>query len=887
MLSTLIDAVKSGDKSRVEHLLSQANQNIINEALKVSLQYRTITRQCRANDSEQMDYKYTQETMTMPINWDIVYLLIQNGADVNIKDNNQTPLLNLAIQHEQRLLVDLLLAHKNIRMEEDSSHHSPLYYVLSYDLFNWTLIVNLLNRGLDINTVSREGLTVLMTTCLKGNKEQVKWLLDKYPNIDVNIKKRNKTALYYALSRPLIDWDMICLLIEHNAFADTIDKTGHTALYYLLSSNNINWETAQLLLQHGADISTRGSNNDNILLAAARSKRLDIVSFLVTKKEAEINSKNKGDTALHIASQNGATDILAALLTRKDININMTNNAGETPLMSAIRSNQLNIISLLLKQKDIDVNIKNFNHKTALMLAVEMNRECVLPLLLQHPRIDLNQTDSFGWTTLMLAIVNKHINIVKKLLEQEGIDINLANNEGMTALMLIIQQGEIFPLRDLLQREDINLNFKNSADQTPLFLAIKRGNNNACQHLLRHPSIDVKITDKDGNDVLLIASICGNLNAVKSLLQRPDVDINTQNNEGKTALMLASQLGHKEIVNILLTQSRININIKDKNGNNALLCSSCKDPAISKIPPETVQQQIAEMLLASHLDINDTNNEGKTALMLACQTNNTAIVKTLLLHSNIAINQQDPTGKTALILATQAKHPHIIDLLLAHQDIDINCQDHNGQTALMTAILNISPKRAGLLYTTDEQILQKLLDHPACDINITDTRGFTALMIASSVQENAANTLAARILLNKQNINIHYKNRDGFTAAMLANIHNNQQVLQVILEKEGIISKSDLNKKLFQAIAQNQPAEVQSLLEKGANVNAQDTLSWTPLMHASEIGNLALVKLLLNAGANVHMKEERFGWSALDIAHFQNHQSVEDLIRQHQTKEKV
>ena len=350
--------------------------------------------------------------------------------------------------------------------------------------------------------------------------------------------------------------------------------------------------------------------------------------------------------------------------------------------------------------------------------------------------------------------------------------------------------------------------------------------------------------------------------------------------------MIASQFGHKEIVNMLLTQDGININIKDKKGNNALLCSICKAPTTSDMPPENVQQQIVEILLGTQsLEINDTNNEGKTALMLACECNNTVIIKTLLLNSNIDINQQDPAGRTALILATQEKQLHSIDLLLAHRAIDINRQDHNGQTALMIAVLNISPKRASLLDTKDEKILQKLAEHPACDINLTDKRGLTALMIASSMPESEANTLAAKILLNRQDIKINYKNKDGFTAAMLANIHNNQQVLQVILEKEGIPSKSDLNKELFHAIAQNQPTKVQLLLEKGANVNVQDARSWTPLMYASEIGNLDLVKLLLNAGAKVHIKEERFGWSALDIAHFQDHQAVEDLIRKYQAEE--
>lgn len=73
---------------------------------------------------------------------------------------------------------------------------------------------------------------------------------------------------------------------------------------------------------------------------------------------------------------------------------------------------------------------------------------------------------------------------------------------------------------------------------------------------------------------------------------------------------------------------------------------------------------------------------------------------------------------------------------------------------------------------------------------------------------------------------------------------------------------------LIIAISQNQGYAIETLIDAGANVNAQDQNGQTALMHAIMIrdrpgSNLeATVKLLIKAGANVNMRD-RFGDTAL------------------------
>ena len=55
------------------------------------------------------------------------------------------------------------------------------------------------------------------------------------------------------------------------------------------------------------------------------------------------------------------------------------------------------------------------------------------------------------------------------------------------------------------------------------------------------------------------------------------------------------------------------------------------------------------------------------------------------------------------------------------------------------------------------------------------------------------------------------------------------------------------------------------LLEKGANVNALDAESNTPLHHASETGNTAVVQVLVERKADFN-RENKVGWTALHVA---------------------
>jgi hypothetical protein len=75
--------------------------------------------------------------------------------------------------------------------------------------------------------------------------------------------------------------------------------------------------------------------------------------------------------------------------------------------------------------------------------------------------------------------------------------------------------------------------------------------------------------------------------------------------------------------------------------------------------------QMVRYLIASGVDVNQSNSNGLTALMLTAQTRNTFAMGQLIEDKNIDINQQDNFGDTALIFAINNKNLRFIKALLA------------------------------------------------------------------------------------------------------------------------------------------------------------------------------------------------------------------------------
>jgi len=129
---------------------------------------------------------------------------------------------------------------------------------------------------------------------------------------------------------------------------------------------------------------------------------------------------------------------------------------------------------------------------------------------------------------------------------------------------------------------------------------------------------------------------------------------------------------------------------------------------------------LSGLLEYGQIDVNHSNQNGFTALMIAAQDGQSEVVEKLLAAQGINANLVQQDGFTALMIAAQYGHSEVVEKLLAAQGIDVNLVQQNGYTALMIAAQQ-----------GHSEVVEKLLAAQGTDANLVQQDDFTALMIAA------------------------------------------------------------------------------------------------------------------------------------------------------------
>lgn len=131
------------------------------------------------------------------------------------------------------------------------------------------------------------------------------------------------------------------------------------------------------------------------------------------------------------------------------------------------------------------------------------------------------------------------------------------------------------------------------------------------------------------------------------------------------------------------------------------------------------------------------------------------------------------------------------------------------------------------------------------DPNTKDEKGQPGLTIA--MQESSLK--AARALLARPGTDVNALNTVGESALMMAALKGNIDGATLLLERGAQVNKSGWTP-LHYAATGPEPALVRLLIDRGADLNAGSPNGTTPLMMAAQYGSEDSVKLLLERGAD-------------------------------------
>ncbi|CAH0549325.1 unnamed protein product [Brassicogethes aeneus] len=454
-------------------------------------------------------------------NNELVPLLIQGGADVNVRNGKDFSLLHQAV------------------LKEDSK--TALF---------------LLENGVDINAITTDGETPLQLAIHCRLPEVVDALCKK--GVDMSAPDRlGNCALWSALDSDLEE--IASILVRHGADPDCWgsgpDGCRQTLLHRAIDENK---ETAAIFLIHsGCDLDSPRMGGPN--------------------GEGGDEAKDKA-SPLHLCCQWGLETVVRTLVEHR-ANINSRDVDNKTPLHFAIENQHDQIINLLLSVPEIDLTLRDKSGLTPFAAALTYRNNKAAQAILDKLPSAAEQFDSKGHNFLHTAIKKGDIESALFLLTI-NVDVNSRVQDSMLTppIHLAAQFGNETLVRSLILA-GARVNDRDAQKRTALHIASESGNSAAVSALLQN-SADCDAIDVESNNALHIAVREGHLSVVRALLTESTIDAEAVNMKGRNPLHELCKYGKENAATIceLFFECMPNypINRPDIMGNSALLLAYMK-----------------------------------------------------------------------------------------------------------------------------------------------------------------------------------------------------------------------------------------------------------------------------------------------------------------------
>lgn len=363
--------------------------------------------------------------------------------------------------------------------------------------------------------------------------------------------------------------------------------------------------------------------------------------------------------------------------------------------------------------------------------------------------------------------------------------------------------------------------------------------------------------------VLLVAVISGADESPQEL-----TDVNHRNADGSTPLQWAVFEGNVPEVRRLL-DAGADVSLANDYGATPM-----------SLAAEVAHTEILTLLLEAGADADSPNAEGQTALMAVARTGNVEAAEILLDHGATVDARESWGGQTALMWASARRHPEMVELLISHgADVDARSTHRDYQR-----------------HVTAEGRPKSL-----------DSGGFTPLLYAAR-----ENCIACVGVLLANGADIDLPDPDGVSPLHLSVMNANWDLAKQLIEAGADVDQWDIfgEAPLFTAVGLHTRVDggrasidplnetrgmdvVRMLLDRGANPNMQlffrpanvrgstNTRGSTPLIRAATNGDLEMVQLLLEHGADprIYMADRQTPIHAV-LAGRSSEQQALELIRQ-------
>jgi ankyrin repeat protein len=366
------------------------------------------------------------------------------------------------------------------------------------------------------------------------------------------------------------------------------------------------------------------------------------------------------------------------------------------------------------------------------------------------------------------------------------------------------------------------------------------------------------------NDPRLVeAAMKRDVATVKALLEQ-HVDVNAPGTDGTPALHWVVRVDDLETAKLLIGAGA-DAKFTDRYGVTPLYLACTNGNAA-----------MIRLLLDAGADPNSVDATGQTALMTAASVGDLESAKVLLDRGATVDTRDRNFQQTALMFAVRDNHPDVVRLLVEH-GADVNAKTRQGETPpwiLPNSVPGFGhgvgivrgglPERgsryfipgalAPLLYAARDGRLEnaKILLDAGADLELADANGITPLLMAISNNQIEV----ARFLIDrgaKINVSDWYGRTPLWTAVEVRNMDFDNASFENGVDREPLL---ELIRVLLERGADPNPRTKESIPIRRFMLRVTGTLEWvdftgqTPFLRAAYAGDLTVMKLLLQHGAD-------------------------------------
>ena len=463
-----------------------------------------------------------------------------------------------------------------------------------------------------IDGIDKNGNNSLMKMCIHRNKEMAYFLLLLNPKmIYASNTKCHNTVLMYSIINGCKEVSKRIMLSNIVDFGACNDK-GNTALIYAIFNDNL--EIASLLIKSGRSNPDKITNDGKTALVYL----LDIID----NEDNEIRDEYTKLTVELINTGHSNSDYVYK---------------KHTPLTKTISCDfkHYDIIEAL-----IDTGKCKPNYITS-------DNYCILTYLCKH-----------NYEKLALKLLRGNEKIPERVNYYDKIPLYYAckNNMSEVALLLINE-----------------LNYRNTTTDSDneFIYAYKNGMLDVMYALIKHGfNINGSVDDKRNSFLMTIIDE-RNLEMIDLILDKSYVDLSHSNTNGYNALTIACKNNLSNVAKKIITHRRFTH------------CYYSKSPSLIYAINNKMEDVLILLLTNKDYKYNCVVDEKRNTPLMLCIKNNMYNIAEIIINLCTSdINAINENGETALIIACKLGLVNLIEMMMQHKNVNILIKDKTGKVAL-------------------------------------------------------------------------------------------------------------------------------------------------------------------------------------------------------------